>query len=94
MFGFFGKNKAKQNRLQIVANITIAQKDAYILQLEESIKRQMELNDLFKENNEMLRKRVDELQNLTMELLIEKQENLKVSLSEQETRLENLLKKA
>jgi len=94
MFGFFGKNKAKQNRLQIVANITSAQKDEYILQLEESFKRQKELNDLFKENNEMLRKRVDELQNLTMELLIEKQENLKVSLSEQETRLENLLKKA
>ena len=92
MFGFFGKNKAKQNRLQS-ANNTIAQKDAYILQLEETLKHQKELNDLFKENNEMLRKRVDELQKITMDLLIEKQEILKVSLSEQENRLENLLKK-
>jgi hypothetical protein len=93
MFGFFGKNKAKQNRLQS-ANNTIAQKDAYILQLEESFKRQKEINDLFKENNEMLRKRVDELQNLNMQLLSEQLDTLKVSLSEQETRLENLLKKA
>ena len=78
MFGFFGKNKAKQNRLQS-ANNTIAQKDAYILQLEETLKHQKELNDLFKENNEMLRKRVDELQKITMDLLIEKQEILNKS---------------